>query len=77
MTTLTGHLTATNKKHIKHLVYNGFTCGVINRITYFINKIEKWEDNEPQRYEVSITQNITNWCELTPRITTDKHTFTL
>jgi len=40
MKVLTGHLTATNKKHIKAILAAGLTEGKINRITYYLTRLE-------------------------------------
>ena len=36
ITTLSGHLTATNKTHIKLMFENGLNCAKVNRINYDI-----------------------------------------
>lgn len=43
ISTITGHLTCTNKKHIKALFDAKLTTGKVNRINYFISfHIDFW-----------------------------------
>ncbi len=58
------HLTATNKKHIVAILSQNLTEGRVNKIDYKLIK------TSADTYLVAITQNITNWCEIKPRITT-------
>jgi hypothetical protein len=37
MKTITGHLTATNKRHIKVMIDRGLSEAKINRITYYLS----------------------------------------
>lgn len=50
-----GHLTATNKKHIKALLDAGMLKGQVNRIEYYLNKVSEnlYAVNIPS-YEKSI-----------------------
>ncbi|MES3018174.1 MAG: hypothetical protein V4721_10355 [Bacteroidota bacterium] len=68
MTTLTGHLTATEKKHIKAILSAGLSEGRVNRKDYRINRVG-------DVFEVLITAMETAWCETVPRLITNKHTF--
>jgi hypothetical protein len=70
MQTITGHLTATEKKHITAILNANLMQGKVNRKNYFLTLT----DNV---YTVLVTQNSTQWCETKPRITTNKHTFKL
>jgi hypothetical protein len=69
MQTITGHLTATEKKHIAHLLKENIMYGKIKRKSYFITSLGN------NFYSVCISETITNWCETRPRLTTNMHTF--
>lgn len=69
ISTVKGHLTATNKKHIKAIFDAGLTHGIVNRIEYSIIEVQ------PKEYEVTIYQMGTAWCELKPKKLTYKATF--
>lgn len=67
ITTLTGHLTAVNKRAIAEMLKRGMTDAKVNRITYHIT-------GENPEYTVRTEQNSTNdWG--TPIIDKSKATF--
>ena len=68
MQVITGHLTATEKSHIKAIFKAGLTAGKVNRTQYVITQTEGI-------FTVLITKMQTAWCEVSPRLITNKHTF--
>lgn len=69
MTTIQGHLTATEKRHIRHMIDRNMYAGKIGRKNYNIIRIEI----DTPTYAVMITENSTQWCETRPRVVTNKH----
>lgn len=71
ISTTSGHLTATNKQHIKAIFDAGLQSATVNRITYHIAQTGHKE------YGVLIQKMETPWCELKAKLVTHKATFTV
>jgi hypothetical protein len=69
METLSGHLTATNKKHIKAILDAKMTEAKVNTINYFLTL-------EDSVYTVKVVQADKS-IVFGPKIRTDKATFTI
>lgn len=66
MTIITGHLTATNKKHIAYLFNAKLFSAKINRINYKIT------DLGHSTYLIESAKRETDWCETVPKMITHK-----
>lgn len=69
LSTVTGHLTQTEKKHIAHLITNKMFQGKINRKNYFLTSLGNG------LYSVTIMERYIKWIGEDPKMHTAMHTF--